>query len=307
MTRASLRVMLGAAAALVTLPLATGCESNSSSTSFHDHSNHDGRAAVAGDAPDSPVAGAQGRVPQFLVECPFSHALPDDPIVFAKLPGNSHMHLFFGNESADAYSTAESLAAGNSLCDQRLDTASYWVPALMDGPKMVTPDKSVAYYRPGQRVDPTSVRPYPFGLKMIAGNAGAEQPQSTAVVAWTCGTGITRSESPPNCPKGRPLRFLVTFPDCWDGLQLDSEDHRSHMSYSSGGTCPGSHPVPVPQLQFSVAYEFSGDPQALSLASGSILTGHADFFNAWDEAKLQQEVELCINREVVCGVASGRT
>ncbi|MEO6125805.1 MAG: DUF1996 domain-containing protein [Ilumatobacteraceae bacterium] len=258
-------------------------------------------------APDAPVTGAQGRVPQFIVQCPFSHALRDDPIVFPDLPGNSHLHLFFGNESADAFSTTESLLAGHTLCDQRLDTASYWVPALMDGQTMVTPVKSVAYYRPGTGVDPTSIQPYPLGLEMIAGSAGAEEPQSTAVVAWTCGTGIARDLFPPTCPSSRPLRFLVTFPDCWDGINLDSTDHKSHMAYSSGGSCPSSHPVPVPQLQFSVVYEFSGDPSRLTLASGAIITGHADFFNAWNEDKLTSEIAQCIHRGVICGVTSGRT
>ena len=37
------------------------------------------------------------RVSEFLADCPFSHRLPDDPIVSPNLPGASHMHDFFGN------------------------------------------------------------------------------------------------------------------------------------------------------------------------------------------------------------------
>ncbi len=44
------------------------------------------------------------------------------------------------------------------------------------------------------------------------------------------------------------------------------------------------------------------DPDGLSLASGSIITGHADFWNVWDQDKLEREVALCLNRDVVCGV-----
>ncbi|HRE03868.1 MAG TPA: DUF1996 domain-containing protein, partial [Ilumatobacteraceae bacterium] len=131
-------------------------------------------------------------------------------------------------------------------------------------------------------------------------------PQSNAVVAWTCGTGITRDVEPPTCPVSRPLRFLVTFPDCWDGEHLVADDHMSHMAYSSGGRCPVTHPVPVPQLQFSIAYGFSGDPSGLRLASGSVLTGHADFFNAWHEEELADEIANCLHRGVVCGITSGR-
>lgn len=264
-----------------------------------------GSAQQAG-APDAPVTGAQGRVPQFLVECPFSHALADDPIVFPGRPGQSHLHVFFGNESADAWSTHTSLVAGTTRCDQRLDRASYWAPALFDGDTMLLPAGSVAYYRPGEGVDPVSVQPYPDGLEMIAGNAAALQPQLKSVVAWTCGTGIARDAAPPTCASGRPLRMLVTFPDCWNGRDIDSVDHQSHMAYSSGGTCPMDHPVPVPQLQFSVIYDFSGDPSGLTLASGPLTTAHADFFNAWDRAKLTSEIGACLHRRVICGVTSGR-
>jgi uncharacterized membrane-anchored protein YjiN (DUF445 family) len=48
-----------------------------------------------------------------------------------------------------------------------------------------------------------------------------------------------------------------------------------------------------------------GDASKLQLASGSLLTGHADFVNSWDQEKLEDEVELCIGRDVVCGVTSG--
>ncbi|CAB4875222.1 unannotated protein [freshwater metagenome] len=296
--------------ALALLSSAASCSSASNSTavstavSVGSHAGHD-NAVVAG-APDVPVAGAQGRVPQFLVECPFSHALADDPIVYPGVAGASHVHVFFGNDGANAGSTYDSLLAGTSACDQPEDTASYWVPALMQGDTMLTPTKSVAYYRPGEGIDPVSVQPYPPGLEIIAGDGSAEAEQSTAVVAWTCGAGITRMASPPSCPISRPLRLMITFPDCWDGEHVDSDDHRSHMAYSSRGSCPAAHPVAVPQLQLAVVYSFSGDPSGLSLSSGSILTGHADFFNAWVQDKLAGEIDACIHRKVVCGVTSGR-
>lgn len=263
------------------------------------------RASGVPGEPDAPVAGAQGRVPQFIVECPFSHALSDDPIVFPGRPGLSHVHVFFGNDSADAHSTLQTLLAGESQCDQRLDTASYWAPALFDGTTQLAPAKAVAYYRPGAGVDPATLQPYPPGLKVIAGSAAAREPQPAAVVAWTCGAGIKREVLPPTCTPDRPLRMLVTFPDCWNGADLDSADHQAHMAYSSGGRCPAGHAVPVPQLQFAVVYGFSGDPANLTLASGPIITGHADFINAWHQDKLESEIRLCLHRNVVCGVTSG--
>ena len=303
--------MPAALAVLIALltALLTGCSSSTrapmGSMTGMDHPGDAVPVALSG-SPDAPVTGAEGRVAQFLVECPFSHALPDDPIVFPGRPGQSHMHVFFGNETADASSTLASLSVGATLCDQRLDRASYWAPALYEGDAMLQPTGSVAYYRPGEGVDPTSLQPYPDGLEMIAGDSSALDAQSTSVVAWTCGTGIARDANPPTCAAGRPLRMLVTFPDCWNGADVDSADHRSHVAYSSHGACPADHPVPVPQLQFSVIYDFSGDPSDLSLASGPLTTAHADFFNAWDHAKLASEIEACLHRRVICGVTSGR-
>ena len=51
-----------------------------------------------------------------------------------------------------------------------------------------------------------------------------------------------------NCPDG--LRAQVVFPSCWDGVNLDSDDHKSHMSYPLGtnadsGDCPDTHPIKV--------------------------------------------------------------
>ncbi len=291
-----------AAVAVAAAALLGSCSSAGSATSSHVGHVH----PVPAGHPDHPVTGAQGRVPQFVVECEFSHMGNDDPIVHPGSSGGSHLHVFFGNVTTNADSTLDTLQRGATTCDQPLDRAAYWAPALLTDGRPITPLKSTAYYRPGEEVDPTLLHAYPPGLMMVAGNASATEPQSTAVVAWTCGTGIDRGVAPPDCPAGRNLRLIVTFPDCWDGEHLDSVDHVSHMAYSSGGRCPVHNPVPVPQLQFSVEYPVSGRTGTLTLATGGLLTGHADFFNAWDETKLQREIAVCLHRKVVCGVTSGR-
>jgi hypothetical protein len=251
-------------------------------------------------------AGPQGRVPQFAVECGFSHAAPDDPIVMPGHAGHAHQHAFFGNTGTAADSTAADLARGDTTCDQKLDRASYWAPALYDHGRAVTPTRAVAYYRPGVGVDPRAVEPYPFGLKVVAGDQHATAPQPLDVIAWSCGSGSTRSEAPPDCPERRPLRLAVSFPDCWDGERVDSPDHVGHMARSAGGACPASHPVPVPQLLLAISYPVTGGDHQLTLASGAVTTAHADFFNAWDEEKLRTEVETCIHRGLTCNVVSTR-
>ena len=257
--------------------------------------------------PDEVASGAQGRTAQFVVTCEFSHAAPDDPIVFPGQEGASHMHVFFGNRTTNASSTYDTMIGAATSCEQSLDTASYWAPALLDADRrMIEPEKAVAYYRPGPDIDATTVQPYPAGLMMIAGDFAATEVQPVSVVAWSCGVGAERESLPPKCTTESTLRMLITFPDCWNGVDLDVAGHRNHLRYSSSGRCPASHPVPIPQLTLTIIYPYVADPSQLSLASGSIVTGHADFLNSWDQDKLILEVDSCLHREVVCGVSSDK-
>jgi len=235
---------------------------------------------------------------RFHVECPYSHSAPDDPIVFPGEPGASHMHNFFGATGTDAFSDVDSLLAGDTTCSTHQDTAAYWAPALFDGEEQIDPIASVAYYRAAPGVDPADVVPFPTGLMMIGGDAMSTSPQPTEQVGWACTVAGRPQVSPPPCTGGVLLQ--VVFPDCWDGEHLDSADHRTHVARSTDSGCPATHPVALPQLEFHVKYPLPEDLTDLHLASGSLLTGHADFFNAWDPEKLASEVGYCIGRDAYC-------
>lgn len=262
-------------------------------------------------APDAQVIAQQGRVPQFVAVCEVSHVAFDDPIVHPGHAGASHQHVFFGNTEVTASSEYDDLLGAATTCDQRRDTASYWTPVLLDAQGHRVPaNRAVAYYRPGPGVDPGSMVPYPPDLKMVAGDAGATASQPTSVVAWSCGVSAVREPEPPACAERTPLRLLVTFPDCWDGertrVDRPHDPTDRHVVYSAAGECPDSHPVAIPQLQLAVEHP-PVDPEGLSLSSGPIHTGHADFWNVWDQEKLTNEVERCLHRGLVCGVTGNRT
>jgi hypothetical protein len=121
-----------------------------------------------------------------------------------------------------------------------------------------------------------------------------------------CGSSTQLRAEPPVCPPSAPLHMVLTFPDCWDGKRVRSDDHRSHAAYSDAGECPATHPVHVPQLTVSVTYPISGPDHELTLASGSVYSAHGDFLNAWDREGLEREVENCIRRGAVCDLASNR-
>ncbi len=261
-----------------------------------------GRVAAA----RMPGMGPQGNVPQFKVECAWSHAASDDPIVHPGRPGHSHRHDFFGNRATDATSTASGLLGGDTSCQNRFDTAAYWAPAVDRDGTPVVPTGSVAYYRPGPGVDAAELQAYPAGLVMISGDATATEPQPLDIAAWHCGASPVLWAEPPTCPRTAPVGVRIAFPDCWDGERLDSHDHRAHVARSDDGACPDDHPVALPQLIFEVHYPISGDAGGVALASGGTLGVHADFVNAWDQAALEREVRVCLNRSKVCGVVSNR-
>jgi Domain of unknown function (DUF1996) len=138
------------------------------------------------------------------------------------------------------------------------------------------------------------VRPYPAGLKIIAGDSRAVAPQPLDVVWWNCGpfSGVRRSGSIPRaCRAGFSLELHVRFPECWDGRRLDSPDHQTHMAYAKRERCPATHPVLLPNLLI-VAYP-ARSGRALALSSGGRHSAHADFFNAWDQDALAGIVRRC--------------
>ncbi len=168
------------------------------------------------------------------------------------------------------------------------------------------PREVQAYYRAAPGVDPTTVRPMPTGLALIAGDQTATTPQPGEATGWTCGSNTTLSDDPPDCTPDAPLHLVLTFQDCWDGTFLDSVDHRSHAAYSTDGACPETHPVAIPQLTVSIAFPVWGGGHDLRLASGNIYSAHGDFWNGWDPDGLQREVAACIQRQAVCDLASNR-
>jgi hypothetical protein len=271
-----------------------------------------GHASAAPANPDARPEGARpgaGERGVFATLCRFSHEAADDPIVFPGQAGKSHLHTFFGNTTTGAASTYESLRAGSTTCRTSEDSSGYWVPALFRNGVEVKPISMKVYYRTG-RHEPESVKAFPPGFRVVAGDASATNAQCLRTTFWNCrglrgpeaNPGFGPTETPPTCPAENPLTLHVLFPECWDGVSVDSPDHKSHMAYGRFGGCPASHPVVLPSLALISHYQITGDPGTITLASGSVHSGHADFFNAWDQTFLSDAVKECLNAMVQCGV-----
>lgn len=258
---------------------------------------------------DKPVIG--DGVGAFRTVCDFSHMNYDDPIVYPGEPGKAHLHAFFGNTEADANTTPASLKkTGNSTCrGGTLNRSAYWVPALLDPRGMpVKPDAIEVYYKSGYNgVDADEIRMFPRGLRMIAGDMRATSAQYFAY--WGCRDHyIGRVGNMPDCPSGDQLAMYIEFPQCWDGKNLDSNDHKSHMAYASGGGCPSTHPVPIPAITFNVyypisnagseRYRLSSDTYDAALPGG--YSAHGDWFEAWSTQVVLVFTNNCIRKGLDC-------
>ncbi|MFI7544163.1 DUF1996 domain-containing protein [Actinoplanes sp. NPDC049599] len=248
------------------------------------------------------------RVPEFNASCTVSHSLPDDPIVFPGMSAASHMHTFLGNNSTDANTTTMTLLANaGSSCKPGEDRSAYWVPELTENGKKVDPHGVTVYY--GSRLkDPTRTVPFPQGFRMIVGDAKRQvpTPKGAAGQFWCAGAGgeIGRSADGnwPVCAKTAELTYHLTFPDCWDGVHLDSPDHKSHVGPTGNdGTCAsGKFPIAIPSLAFVIGYPTSGSAAGFKLSSGLASSMHGDAFFAWEDAALGSRVKNCIVQKAKC-------
>lgn len=287
-------VALGAAAVLVLAVLVSGMGSAIADFTVYKTTNSDYASKV-----------------DFAVKCSVTRTAPDDPIVKFGQPGASHSHTFSGNAAVGASSTEFTLAKNASgTCKMLRDRAAYWMPSLYDDGALVTPYETRAYYRAGTYAG-TALKPIPFGLKMVAGDAMAMSPQKATVAGWQCrnasGNSLAKQSAIPVCAVGDFLEASVVFPNCWDGVHLDSADHKSHMSYAAAtAACDSGHPVRLPQLTFAQRYPVDSTRGAVTLATmmdpsmDSRLTLHADFLNAWDPAAFKYLLERCIYKGIAC-------
>ena len=246
--------------------------------------------AVTGTGERPSLASGAG---QFIVQCNEAAKVGTfDPIVYPGQTHAGHQHEFFGATNINKDSNYLSLYRSPTACDAAGDTAAYWVPTLYVSGVRLPAQRLTAYYNSGT----TDVASWPPGLKVIAGNKNATSPQDTDVVYWGCGngSGTSKVDSPPQCGGDDELTLHVKFPNCWDGRRLDSPNHQSHMAYDDDDECPPTHPKRITRLTQRYEYDARPDPRKLTIASGSVNTMHADFWNTWKEPVLDNLVDYCI-------------
>lgn len=102
-----------------------------------------------------------------------------------------------------------------------------------------------------------------------------------------------------NCSDG--LRLEVMFPSCWNGVDLDSDNHKDHMAYPDQtitGTCPEGFETRVPSLMYETIWatnNFKGVDGEFVLSYGDP-TGygyHGDFMSGWNVQTLTNAIRDC--------------
>ncbi|TLD18688.1 WSC domain-containing protein [Venturia nashicola] len=276
----------------------------------------------------------------FRMRCadfPGAHRI--DPIV-SPGRASQHSHLIHGAQNFGLSTTYDDLrASACSTCQVPEDKSAYWIPSLHflhDGIFEAVPQVGglAVYYffRSNFANDP--VTPFPPGFQMVAGDSTRREfklpvpdPETSfwkesdfkqealrqKALGFNClhykanwnENTLFRHFMPnktfidENCPDG--IRIELAFPSCWNGKDLDSPDHKSHVAYPNfvqSGECPKGFPIRFPTLLFEVIFNTQANKakDGQYVFSNGDTTGfgnHGDFYNGWDPAFLQKAINQC--------------
>ncbi|MFF3580983.1 DUF1996 domain-containing protein [Streptomyces mirabilis] len=250
--------------------------------------------------------------------------------------GAHHLHDYVGNQSNDAFATNDDLANAETTCQNQGDKSTYYWPVLrvQDGTQEFDADKNggglegnvgkVLQAKQAQIEfigNPQSkVVEMPTFLRIITGDAKAfTNGPANANAHWSC-TGfedkVQLTDKYPICPQGSSVVRSFAFQSCWDGQNIDSANHRTHVAFAdANGNCAGGfkaipqltmrliYDVPAPTLengQVKNPYAVDGFPEQVHKA----ITDHDDFINVFDAALMREMVD-CINAGRQCGDGAG--
>lgn len=111
----------------------------------------------------------------------------------------------------------------------------------------------------------------------------------------TCTSTVGSIEFPKrNCDF---LGLAFAMPTCWNGDPGVTNDHISHMAYTTDGTvagnCPSGFNRRVPQIQLFVRIAPYRGRDVDYVLSDESSVFHVDFMNGWQENRLQQVIDNC--------------
>ncbi|MGA5077882.1 DUF1996 domain-containing protein [Streptomyces griseoincarnatus] len=250
--------------------------------------------------------------------------------------GAHHFHDYIGNQATNAFVSDEELTRAQTSCEDQRDRSSYYWPVLRlqngteerdaqspgggiegNAGEIVTPKDVTLTFVGNPKAKVTAM---PRLLRIITGDAKSfVNGPANANASWSC-TGFEDrqlKDKYPLCPEGSDVVRSFAFQSCWDGRNIDSANHRTHMAFTDAeGNCPSGF-QPIPQLVQRIVY----DVDAPSLEDGGKtvplfavdsfpeqlhkpITDHGDFINVFEE-DLMNEMVACINEGRTCGAGAG--
>ncbi|MEU4157244.1 DUF1996 domain-containing protein [Actinoplanes sp. NPDC026670] len=172
---------------------------------------------------------------------------------------------------------------------------------------IVRPARVLIEYR-GNPV--SKVVPMPKFLRALTGDAKpTSRGPANARGSWSCsGFGDRLSEKYTICPTGSRVQRVHDFPGCWDGVNIDSDNHRKHVAFADKvtGACPQGFKA-IPQLRITISYDIPRDVQrkgqyaldSFPEENHNPFSDHDDFINV-NSARTMQRIATCINRGRNC-------